>query len=71
MVQKTHKMLDKTDLRPMADIVDIFRHMYREWNQEVDRLTHVARQKGTTWNSYATKEGERTEAGRGFFDGRG
>ena len=39
-------MLDKTDLRPMADHVDIFQHVYREWNQEVDRLTHVAREKG-------------------------
>ena len=36
--------------------VDIFQHVYREWNQEADRLTHVAREKGTTWNSYAMKD---------------
>ena len=27
--------------------VDIFQHVHREWNQEADRLTHVAREKGT------------------------
>ena len=56
MVQQTQNMLDKTHLRPMAD-------------QKSDRLTHVAREKGNTWNSFALKEGERIEAVRGFFDG--
>ena len=35
------------------DHLDMFQHVYREWNQEADRLTHVAREKGATWNSYA------------------
>ena len=46
MIQKTKNMLDKTDLRPKADHLDIFHHVYREWNQDADRLTHVAREKG-------------------------
>ena len=52
MVQRTQNMLDKTDLRPKARHMDIFQHVYRECNQEADRLTHVAREKGVTWNSY-------------------
>ena len=42
---------------------------YREWNQEADRLTHEAREKGVIWNSYPMGKGERVEAVRGFFDG--
>ena len=42
-------MLDKTDLRPTADHMDMFQHVYREWNHEADRLTHVAREKRVTW----------------------
>ena len=62
-------MLDRTDIRPMGDHLDMFQHVYREWNQEADRLTHVAREKGTTWNSYAIEEEARIEAVRCFFDG--
>ena len=51
MVQKTQNMLDKTDIRPMGDHLDLFQHMYRVSNQEADHLTHVAREKGATWNS--------------------
>ena len=69
MVQRTHNILDRTDLRPMADHLDIFQQVFREWNQEAVRLTHVAREKETTWNSYVMKEGERIEAVRGYFDG--
>ena len=47
----------------------MFQHVYREWNQETDRLTHVARDKGATWNSDAKGEGEKIEAVRSFFDG--
>ena len=42
-------MLDKTDLRPMADRMDMFQHVHRKWNQEADRLTHEAWEKGVTW----------------------
>ena len=47
MFQRTQNMLDKTDLRPMADHLDMFQHVHRERNQEADRLTHVAREKGS------------------------
>ena len=67
--QKTQNMLDKTDLRPMGDHLDLFQHIYRDWNQEADRPTHVAREKGATWNSYVMEEGARIEAVRSFFDG--
>ena len=56
-------MLDKKDLRPMADHMDMFQHVYREWNQEADRLTHVAREKGVTWNSFAC-DGEKESGSR-------
>ena len=68
MLQKTKNMLDKTDLVPMTDHLDLFQHIYREWNQEADRLTHVAREKGATWNSYAKGKGEKIQAVRSFFD---
>ena len=69
MIQKTQNTMDKTDIRPMGDYLDMFHHIYREWNQEADRLTHVAREKGATWNSYTHEAGERIEAVRCFFDG--
>ena len=68
MVQRTQNMLDKTGLRPVGDHLDMFQHVYREWNQEADRLTHVARGKGATWNSYVIERGARVEAVRSCFD---
>ena len=62
-------MLDKTDWRPMADHSDMFQRIYQEWNQEADRLTHVAREKRVTWYSYVISKGDRIEAVRSFFDG--
>ena len=50
-VQKTQKLLDMTDIRPMADHLDLFQHIYRDWNEKADRLTHEAREKGASWNS--------------------
>ena len=47
----------------------MFHHIYREWNQEAGRLTHVAREKGATWNSYIVEAGERIEAVRCCSDG--
>ena len=29
MVQRTQNMMDKTDLRPMADHLDMIQHIYR------------------------------------------
>ena len=69
MVQKTQNKLDKTDIRPMGDHLDMFQHIYREWNQEADHLTHVAREKGATWNSYITEEEILFDIVRSFFDG--
>ena len=63
MVQKTQNML--TD----GDRLDMFQHVYREWNQEADHLTHVARKKVATCNSYVMEEGTGVEAARSFFDG--
>ena len=68
MVQKTQNMLDQTDLRPMGDHLDLFQRICRDWNQEADRLAHVAREKGA-WNSYVMEEGARIEAVRSFFNG--
>ena len=67
--KRTQKKLDKTGLRPMGDHVDMFQHVYREWNQEAGRLMHVAREEGTTWNSYVMEKGARVEAVGSFFDG--
>ena len=67
MVQKTQNMLDRTNIHPMGDHLDMFQHIYREWNQETDHLTHVAREKGATWNSYVMEEGSRLEAVRADF----
>ena len=67
MVQKTQNMLDKTDICPMGDHLDMFQHICRDWNQEADHLTHVAREKGATWNSYITEAGTRIEAVRSLF----
>ena len=53
----------------MGDHLDMFQHIYRDWNQEADHLSHVAREKGTTWNSYITEAGAWIEAVRSFFDG--
>ena len=39
----------------MGDHVDMFQHIYRDWYQEIDHLTLVAREKGATWNSYITE----------------
>ena len=69
MVQKTQNMMDKTDMRPVGDHLDMFQHIYRDWNHQADHLTHVAREKGATWNSYVMEEESRVEAVRSFFDG--
>ena len=50
MVQKTQILMDKTDRQPMGDHLDMFQHIYRDWNLNADHLTHVAREKGATWN---------------------
>ena len=38
--------MDKTDMRPVGDHLDMFRHISKDWNQEADRVPHVAREKG-------------------------
>ena len=44
-VRNTQNLMDRTDIRPMGDHLDMFQHTYRDWNQEADHLTHVARDK--------------------------
>ena len=68
-VRKTQNMLDKTDIRLMADHLDLFQHIDRDWNEKADRRTHEAREKGASWNSFAMKEGSKLEAARAYFDG--
>ena len=63
-------MLDKMDFRPMADHLDMFQHVCREWNQEADRLTHVAREKkGPLGTLFAMGREATIEAVRSFFNG--
>ena len=69
VVQKTQNVLDRTDFRHMGDHLDLFQHIFREWNQEANQLTHVAREKGATWNSFVIEEGAQIEAVRCHFDG--
>ena len=47
--------------------MDIYQHVYRDWNDKADRLTRVAREDGPMWNSPETKE--KIEAIRACFDG--
>ena len=49
--------------------LDLFQHLYRDWTEEADRLTHEAREKGACWNSFTVKEGSKIEAVRAYFDG--
>ena len=66
-MQKTQHMMDKTDIRPVRDHLDMSQHIYRDWNQEAGRLTHVSRENGATLNSHVMEEGIRLEAVRSFF----
>ena len=68
-MQTTRHILDKTDIRPMADHLNLFQHICRDWNEEAARLTHEAREKGASWNSFTIKEGAKIEAVRACFDG--
>ena len=51
MAQKAQNKLDRTGIRPMGDHLDMFQHIYREWNQEADHLHMWHEKKGATWNS--------------------
>ena len=52
---------------PMGDHLDMFQHTHRDWDQEADHLTHVAREKEAIWNSYITEAGTPIEAVRKEF----
>ena len=67
-VQNTQNLLDKADIRPMADHLDSFQHVYRDWNEKADRLTHEAREKGASC-SFTMMEGSKLEAVKASFDG--
>ena len=53
----------------MGDHQDMFLHIYSDWNEDADHLTHVAREKGATCNSHMIEEETRIEAVRSFLDG--
>ena len=60
-MQKTQNLLDKTDIRLMGDHLDLFQHVYRDWNEKADRLAHEARENGASWNSFTMKKGQKLE----------
>ena len=53
----------------MADHLDLCQHIYRDWNEKADRLTHEAREKGASWNSFTMMEGSKPDAVRACIDG--
>ena len=59
----------KTDIRLMADHLDLFQLIYRDWNEKADCLTHEAREKGASCNSFTMMEGSKLEAVKASFDG--
>ena len=50
--------------RMMSDHMDLFQHIYRDWNEEADHLTHEAREKGPSWNSFSLNEEEQLDVRR-------
>ena len=66
-VHKTQILLDQTDIVLMSDHLDIYQHIYRDWNGDADYLSHKAREEGPAWKAFQTKE--RIEAIRVYFDG--
>ena len=59
----------KTDIRPVAGCLGLFRHICWDWTEKADPLTHEARQKGATWNSFTMKKGSKVESVRACVDG--
>ena len=45
----------------------LFQHIYTDWNEKADGLSHEARDKGSSWTS-SMHEGEKLEEVRAFFD---
>ena len=68
-MQQTQNLLDKQDIRLVADYLDLFQRIYRDWNEKADRLTHEAREKGASWSSFTMKKGSKIGAVRACFDG--
>ena len=68
-VRQTQNLLDKTDIRLMADYLDLLQRINRDWNEKADRLTHEAREKGASWSSFTMKKGSKVGAVRACFDG--
>ena len=66
---KDSESVGTIDIRPMADHLDLLQHFHRDWNEEADRLTHEARDKGASWNSFTMTEGSKVEAVRACSDG--
>ena len=54
----------------MADHLDLLQLLYRNWIEEADRLTHEARDKGASWNSFTKKQLSKVGVVRSCFNGR-
>ena len=67
-VQKKQNLLDK-DIRPMADHLDLFQHIYRILNEKADRLTYEAKERRASWNSFTLMEWSKLAVVRACFDG--
>ena len=48
--------LDITDLRPMSDHLDLFKHIDRDRNDGADHLTHKARAERSSWHRFQAEK---------------
>ena len=53
-VQKTQNMFDKTVIRSIIVLLNLFQHIYRDWNEKADCVTHDTWEKGVRWVSFMT-----------------
>ena len=59
--------MDQNAVTPMGNHLDLFQHIYRDWDGEAYYLTHKAMEDGPTWNTFEIKE--KFDAIRAYFDG--
>ena len=55
-------------MRPVGNHLDMFQHIYSDWNQRADHLSHVAGEKAASWNSFMMDEADRLEPVRAYFN---
>ena len=66
MISDTRNAMTSTGLLAMADPDDIFHHICRDWNSELEKMTHGFREQWSSWSSYCGPPA----ALRLFSDGR-